>query len=90
MSAKSWTLTDEECANVIGETIGVVLNERKLFIVRPQTPTMGEIALEAYGHGRACDAVAPQGVDLQTLLSEIGTRICDALNARAARDGGGK
>lgn len=69
-------------ANMISEVICAVLTERKLYIVRPQHPTMGEIALEAYGFGQACDAVALQGDDLQSLLLEIGTRCAETLNGR--------
>jgi hypothetical protein len=69
-------------ANLISEAICAVLSERKLYIVKPQHPTMGEVALEAYGFGRACDAVALQGDDLQVLLSEIGARCADLLNGR--------
>jgi len=67
-------------ANMISEVIGAVLNERNLYIVKPQHPTMGEVALEAYGFGKACDAVALQGDDLQALLSEIGARCAALLN----------
>jgi hypothetical protein len=63
--------------NTISETIRAVLSERKLHVVKPQPPTMGEIALEAYGFGKACDAVALQGDDLQALLSEIGARCAE-------------
>lgn len=66
-------------ADTISEVIRVVLNERNLHIVKPQHPTMGEVALEAYGFGKACDAVALQGDDLQSLLSEIGARCVDIL-----------
>lgn len=69
-------------ANMISEAIRTILIERKLYIVKPQHPTMGEIALEAYGFGRACDAVALQGDDLQSLLLEIGTRCDETLNGR--------
>ena len=67
-------------ANMISQAIGDVLTERKLYIVKPQHPTMGEIALEVYGFGQACDAVALQGDDLQALLLEIGTRCAETLN----------
>lgn len=67
-------------ADTISETICTVLNERKLYIVKPQPPTMGEVALEAYGFGKACDAVALQGAELQALLSEIGGRCAALLN----------
>jgi hypothetical protein len=69
-------------ANTISEVIFAVLNERKLYIVKPQHPTMGEVALEAYGFGKACDAVALQGDDLQALLLEIGVRCAEILNGR--------
>lgn len=66
-------------AATIHEAIDAFLTERKLFVVRPQHPTMGEVALEHYGFGRACDAVALQGDDLQGLLAEIGDRCAAAL-----------
>jgi hypothetical protein len=72
-------------ADTIGEVILAVLNERKLHVVRPQPPTMGEVALEAYGFGKACDAVALQGDDLRVLLSEIGVRCVDVLNGMRDR-----
>lgn len=65
---------------VVSETINAELDERKLYVVKPQHPTMGEIALEAYGHGRACDAVAFQGDDLQALLSTVARRVADRLS----------
>jgi hypothetical protein len=73
-------------AETISEVICAVLDERKLYIVKPQHPTMGEIALEAYGFDRACDAVALRGDDLQSLLLEIGSRCASILNARAAKE----
>jgi hypothetical protein len=69
-------------ATTISDVIGTVLTEHKLFIVKPQHPTMGEIALEAYGFGKACDAVAIQGDELQALLLEIGTRCSETLKDR--------
>lgn len=74
-------------ANTISEVIGAVLDERKLFIVRPQHPTMGEVALEAYGFGKACDAVALQGDDLQALLLEIGARCAAILQSTSVSRG---
>jgi hypothetical protein len=61
----------------ISEAIGTVLSERHLYIVKPQQPALGEIALEHYGFGRACDAVALQGDDLQALLAEIEVRCAE-------------
>ena len=69
----------ERVGSVVADVIGNELVERKLYIVKPQQPTMGEIALEAYGHGRACDAVALLGDDLQTLLSAMSKRVADEL-----------
>jgi len=66
-------------AEIISETIFAVLTERKLYIVKPQHPTMGEIALEAYGFGKACDAVALLDDALQSLLTEIGTRCAERM-----------
>jgi hypothetical protein len=66
-------------AEIIAKAIDIVLSERKLFIVKPQHPTMAEVALEFYGFGKPCDAVALQGDDLQSLLSEIGTRCAASL-----------
>jgi len=65
------------------------LAERKLYVVRPEPPTMGAIALEAYVFGRACDATALQGAELDALLEEIGARCAEALDAkeRVADDG---
>jgi len=69
-------------ADMIREVIHATLNEHKLYIVKPQHPTMGEIALEAYGFGKACDAVALEGDDLQLLLLEIGARCAKILSAQ--------
>lgn len=68
-------------AYAITEAITAVLNERGLYVVKPQHPTMGEVALEVYGFGQACDAVALQGDDLDALLVEVANRI---LNVRSA------
>lgn len=73
-------LNGAQVSNVISEVIGALLRERNLYIVRPQQPTMSEIALEAYGHGRACDAAAILGDDLQALLTEIGERCAGELS----------
>ncbi len=70
----------DEQANIIAETIRVLLTERTLFVVKPQHPTMGEVALEHYGFGKACDAVALQGDDLAALLSDIGARCAAEIN----------
>lgn len=70
-------------ADTIASVVAAVLTERKLYIVRPEHPTMGAIALEAYGFGKACDAVALQGNDLAALLADIGARCAEALAARA-------
>ncbi len=70
----------DEQANVIAETIRALLTERTLFVVKPQHPTMGEVALEHYGFGKACDAVALQGDDLAALLSDIGARCAAEIN----------
>lgn len=67
-------------ADIISEVIFSILTERKLYIVKPQHPTMGEVALEFYGFGKPCDAVALQAEDLQSLLLEIGNRCAEALN----------
>lgn len=56
-----------------------LLTERNLYIVKPYQPTMGEIALEAYGHGRACDAAALLGDDLRAVLAAIATRVAEQL-----------
>jgi len=69
----------ERVCSVVREAAGATLNERKLFIVMPQAPTMSEIALEAYGHGRACDAVALQGEELQAVLAAIADRAAEQL-----------
>jgi hypothetical protein len=74
-----------EVSRVISEVIGAILRERNLYIVKPQSPTMGEIALEAYGHGRACDAAAILGDDLQALLAEIGERCASELSKESAK-----
>lgn len=72
-------LTEERVREVVRDAADALLDERKLYIVKPQTPTMNEIVLEAYGHGRACDAVALQGDDLQAVLTEIATRAAKEL-----------
>src|SRR5678816_3291791 len=69
----------ERVRSVVREAIMALLSERKLYIVEPQPPTMGEIALEAYGFGKACDAVALQGDELQALLATIADRIASQL-----------
>lgn len=66
---------------VVREAVGAVLDQRKLYIVRPQQPTMNDIALEAFGHGRACDAVALQGDDLQAAIGELADHVATALAA---------
>lgn len=76
---------EERVRAVVREAAGVLLIERKLYVVRPQHPTMGEIALEAYGHGRACDAVALLGDELATLLDAIATRAAKQLATSAVR-----
>lgn len=68
-------------ADTITETISTVLNERKLVVVRPEHPTLGAIALEAFGFGKTCDAIVISGDDFSELLATIATRI---LNARQA------
>jgi hypothetical protein len=73
-------------SDVISKVIGAILRERNLYIVRPQNPTMSEIALEAYGYGRACDAAAILGDDLQTLLTEIGERCAGELSKEENRE----
>lgn len=75
-------IPDTQAVATITEVICAVLNERKLYIVKPQHPTMGEVALEAYGFGRACDAVALQGDDLNSLLTDIAERCVALLDAR--------
>lgn len=69
-------------ADTITEATCAALDERKLYIVRPQHPTMGEVALEFYGFGKACDAVALQGDD----LTAFGARCAEILSARAAKE----
>lgn len=75
-------LTADEVRALVREAAVALLDERKLYIVRPQQPTMNDIVLEAYGHGRACDAVALQGDDLHAVLSEIASRIAEKLAGR--------
>lgn len=71
-------------ADTIASVIAAVLTERKLYIVKPEHPGFGAIAMEAYGFGKACDAVALQGDDLAAFLAEIGARCAELLNARKA------
>ncbi len=75
----------ERVRSVVREAATAMLDERKLYIVRPQKPTMNEIVLEAYGHGRACDAVALQGDDLQVVLADLADRVADQLLGPVAR-----
>lgn len=69
----------ERVRQVVAAAALALLHERTMYIVKPQHPTMGEIALEAYGHGKACDAVALLGDDLQAVLDEIADRVADQL-----------
>lgn len=74
----------ERVRSVVREAALALLDERKLYIVAPQPPTMGEVALEAYGFGKACDAVALQGDDLQALLAAIADRAAEQLAGATA------
>jgi hypothetical protein len=76
---------EERVRSVVREAAMAELTERKLYIVKPQQPTMGEIALEAYGHGKSCDAVALQGDDLQAQLDAIASRAAKQLASAAVR-----
>jgi len=73
------TSSAERVRSVVRESTLALLDERKLYVVKPQQPTMGEIALEAYGHGRACDAVALQGDDLRDAADAIADRVASQL-----------
>lgn len=73
------TLTEERVREVVRSAATALLEERKLYIVKTQQPSMNDIVLEAYGHGRACDAIALQGDDLQAVLDAIATRAAKEL-----------
>lgn len=66
--------SEDRVREVVRDAIRGELDDRKLYVVRLHQPTIGEMALEAYGHGKACDAVALQGDGLQALLDAIATR----------------
>lgn len=79
------TADKERVRQVVRDVADALLTERTLFIVRPQQPTMNEIALEAYGHGRSCDAVALQGEELQAVLEVVANRCAEQLATSAVR-----
>lgn len=72
-------LTEERVREVVRDAAVALLDERKLYIVKLVQPTMNDIVLEVYGHGRACDAAALQGEDLQAVLAAIATRAAKEL-----------
>jgi len=76
---------EERVRSVVREAIDAELTERKLYVVKPHQQTMNEIVLHAYGHQQACDAVALQGDDLQSLLTAIATRAAKQLATAAVR-----
>lgn len=76
-------LTADEVRAVVRAASVALLDERMLYIVKPQQPTMNEIALEAYGIQKACDAVALQGDDLHEVLDAIASGVAEKLTGRA-------
>lgn len=75
----------ERVMEVVRSSALALLTERNLYIVKPQSPTIGEMALEAYGHGKACDAAALLGDELQAVLTTIASRVADPLATPADR-----